>query len=207
VQQLYNVGQSWQNCARVHVPLPGSRGKAFDFELDWLLLCRAHAICISDLGGWLDVWRQSVGYIVMNDTVSGKVTELLRMEGAHVVGAYHGLVTKKLVTTAHRCKLLVTRISVFDDSGGHCRIKIFKIFCRRERCVIQKRSYMLLFYNLSVLMHGCIWVVFKRSCFFLFSWFQFFILFYFLSLFFLFSFPLSLCHSFFLCSVVFSFFL
>jgi predicted dinucleotide-binding enzyme len=59
-----------------------------------------------------------VGYIVMNDTVSGKVTELLRMEGAHVVGAYHGLVTKKLVTTAHRCKLLVTRISVSDDSGA-----------------------------------------------------------------------------------------
>jgi hypothetical protein len=109
-----------------------------------------------------------VGYIVMNDTVSGKVTELLRMEGAHVVGAYHGLVTKKLVTTAHRCKLLVTRISVSDDSGA-LQSKIFKIFCRRERCVFQKRSNMLLFYNLSVLVHGCIWVVFKISCFFLFS--------------------------------------
>jgi glycerophosphoryl diester phosphodiesterase len=59
---------------------------------------------------------ESVGYIVMNDTVSGKVTELLRMEGAHVVGAYHGLVTKKLVTTAHRAGKRVHAWTVDDES-------------------------------------------------------------------------------------------
>jgi len=58
----------------------------------------------------------SVGYIVMNDTVSGKVTELLRMEGAHVVGAYHGLVTKKLVTTAHRAGKRLHAWTVDDES-------------------------------------------------------------------------------------------
>ncbi|CAM6119412.1 unnamed protein product [Calypogeia fissa] len=44
------------------------------------------------------------GYIVMNDTMTGKISELLRFEGAEVVGVHYGLVTQKMVKVLHRAK-------------------------------------------------------------------------------------------------------
>lgn len=43
-----------------------------------------------------------VGYIVMKDPITGIQSDLLRMEGAEVIGVYHGLVNEKLVNLAHR---------------------------------------------------------------------------------------------------------
>ncbi|KAJ7552350.1 hypothetical protein O6H91_06G051600 [Diphasiastrum complanatum] len=42
------------------------------------------------------------GYIVMNDTVTGQATDLLRMKEPKVVGVYHGLVNKELVAEVKR---------------------------------------------------------------------------------------------------------
>lgn len=43
-----------------------------------------------------------VGYIVMRDPSTGARTNLLRMKGAEVVGVYHPLIDKKLVSVLHR---------------------------------------------------------------------------------------------------------
>lgn len=38
----------------------------------------------------------------MKDPITGIQSDLLRMEGAEVIGVYHGLVNEKLVNLAHR---------------------------------------------------------------------------------------------------------
>jgi len=48
------------------------------------------------------VFEQSLGYIVMRDKATGKVTDPLRMKGPGIIGAFHGIVTSKLVKSAHR---------------------------------------------------------------------------------------------------------
>jgi len=44
----------------------------------------------------------SVGYVVMKDKVTGKVSDPLRMKGASIVGAFHGIISTKLAKTVHR---------------------------------------------------------------------------------------------------------
>ncbi|KAG6556474.1 hypothetical protein Mapa_002419 [Marchantia paleacea] len=46
--------------------------------------------------------KTKTGYIVMNDTTTGKVSELVRLKGAEVVGIYYGLVNSKVVRYLHR---------------------------------------------------------------------------------------------------------
>jgi hypothetical protein len=47
-------------------------------------------------------FEQSVGYVVMKDKVTGKVSDPLRMKGASIVGAFHGIISTKLAKTVHR---------------------------------------------------------------------------------------------------------
>nr|ABR17926.1 unknown [Picea sitchensis] len=55
-----------------------------------------------------------VGYIVMKDPITGIQSDLLRMEGAEVIGVYHGLVNEKLVKLAHRAGKKVYAWTVDD---------------------------------------------------------------------------------------------
>lgn len=55
-----------------------------------------------------------VGYIVMKDPITGIQSDLLRMEGAEVIGVYHGLVNEKLVNLAHRAGKKVYAWTVDD---------------------------------------------------------------------------------------------
>lgn len=43
-----------------------------------------------------------MGYVVMKDKVTGKVSDPLRMKGASIVGAFHGIISTKLAKTVHR---------------------------------------------------------------------------------------------------------
>lgn len=63
----------------------------------------------------------AVGYIVMNDPSTGKRSNLLRMNGAKVVGVYHHLVDETLVKTLHRRGKEVYAWTV-DDSDSMRRI-------------------------------------------------------------------------------------
>lgn len=55
-----------------------------------------------------------VGYIVMKDPINEIQSDLLRMEGAEVIGVYHGLVNEKLVKSAHRAGKKVYAWTVDD---------------------------------------------------------------------------------------------
>ncbi|KAL3689223.1 hypothetical protein R1sor_015532 [Riccia sorocarpa] len=46
--------------------------------------------------------RIKTGYIVMKDLTTGKVSELVRLKGAEIVGIYYGLVNDKVVRHLHR---------------------------------------------------------------------------------------------------------
>lgn len=61
-----------------------------------------------------DLSISQVGYIVMKDPITGIQSDLLRMEGAEVIGVYHGLVNEKLVNLAHRAGKKVYAWTVDD---------------------------------------------------------------------------------------------
>ncbi|KAG0592296.1 hypothetical protein M758_1G235000 [Ceratodon purpureus] len=60
---------------------------------------------------------ESLGFIVMKDKVTGKVTSPLRMKGAGLIGAFHGIVTRKLVNTAHRAGKKLHAWTVDEESA------------------------------------------------------------------------------------------
>lgn len=60
---------------------------------------------------------ESVGYIVMKDKLTGKVSDSLRMNAPGIIGAFHGVVTRKLVNSAHRAGKKVYAWTVDQDSA------------------------------------------------------------------------------------------
>ena len=65
-----------------------------------MLIETQHAITEQQCG--VISFEQSVGYVVMKDKATGKVSDPLRMKGASIVGAFHGIITTKLAKTVHR---------------------------------------------------------------------------------------------------------
>ncbi|GAB4845091.1 hypothetical protein Ancab_038497 [Ancistrocladus abbreviatus] len=57
----------------------------------------------------------TVGYIVMNEPFNGRRSNLLRMKKAAVVGIYHPLIDKKLVSTLHGRQKKVYAWTVDDE--------------------------------------------------------------------------------------------
>lgn len=60
---------------------------------------------------------ESLGYIVMKDKVTGEVTDPLRMKGPGTIGAFHGIVTRKLVNSAHRAGKKLHAWTVDEESA------------------------------------------------------------------------------------------
>lgn len=67
-----------------------------------------------------------VGYIFMMDPSTGERSNLLRMKGAQVVGAYHPLIDEKLVRILHRRNKKVYAWTV-DDSDSMVRMLVERV--------------------------------------------------------------------------------